>query len=126
MRDVQTLPRAQPYSIVFKIGARVDWAGAALCTSARVKTRLLSAATAQHKVCDSPCAVCAACRFAAADAPVRLLVSPVCADSRAVVVGCASHLHVCVQAALAPTISMTVHAAETTAAGSTAAGEQDD
>jgi hypothetical protein len=48
------------------------------------------------------------------------------ADSRAVVVGCASHLHVCVQAALAPTISITVHAAETTATGSTAAGEQDD
>jgi hypothetical protein len=92
----------------------------------RVDTQLLSATTAQHNVGDSPCAACAACRFVAAsgaDAPVRLFVSP-CADSRVVVVGCASMLHACVQAALAPTISITVHAAETTAAGSTADGEQ--
>ena len=77
MRDVhwQTLPRAQPYSIVFKIAEQVDWEGAALCTSARVETQLLSAATAQHKV--TVCDVCAVCHFSAAsaDAPVRLLVS---------------------------------------------------
>jgi hypothetical protein len=93
----------------------------------RVDTQLLSATTAQHNVGDSPCAVCAACHFVAApaDAPVRLFVSPVLIRVLWLWVAPVICMCVCRQL-LAPTVSITVHAAETTAAGSTAAGEQGD